>query len=802
MLFASVGGISYEVVLMRLFAVESSSSFGYMFISIAMLAVGMSGTLLAVFREAAIRRRDALLASTSLAAAVLVVVATFGTHLVPFVPLKILEDPGQFLYVGYYYGLFFLPFFAGSSFIALLLTSYAEDVGRLYLFDLVGAAFGGLATVLAMFVVLPEHLPALASAAYGLAHLCVIGRTRWGRRLVPLTVAILAGCAACVFAFADRHVSEFKGISYALATTDVSGARVVTESPGPLGLLQVVESSVERSAPGLSSNTPEELSPPVEMGLYSDGYKLGPLSRDPGPEKAAYLDWMVTAAPFVTRPASSVAVLGVGGGGALREALHHGARHVLGVELNPAVLGLLHDFSAYNGGLLSRDGVTSVVADGRAWAETADERFDLVELNVLDVSGLSFSWSSGASEDYLHTVEAFRAYLRVLVPGGMVAVPVRLNDPARGDLKALTTAIAALDGVAATPRDSVVFVRETFFGVVLMKPDGFTPDELGRLRAFCEEKGFDLSWAPGLKREETNRFTEIQDEAYWRLAEASFASADGLEHFVAEYPFDIAPTHDDRPYFGSLYKDAVLDYYRANAVDPERWWRDIPGDLWSYPMLLAILAQAVVFGALILLLPLALARKTLGRARGKGAVIGYFACLGVGYMLAEMVFIQRLTLVLANPLSSAAVVLSGMLALSGIGAGLSERFARRPGRILWIAVAVVSLNVLLLAMLPLSWMRPLIALPIAGRVVASLVLIGPASLCLGFFFPLGIGVVARREPALVGWAFGINGALSVPAVVGASLATLQYGFTVVLAAVCVLYVAARLFYSRLGTGGE
>jgi len=39
-------------------------------------------------------------------------------------------------------------------------------------------------------------------------------------------------------------------------------------------------------------------------------------------------------------------------------------------------------------------------------------------------------------------------------------------------------------------------------------------------------------------------------------------------------------------------------------------------------------------------------------------------------------------------------------------------------------------------------------------------------------------------------------------VVGASLATLQYGFTVVLAAVCVLYVAARLFYSRLGTGGE
>ena len=82
---------------------------------------------------------------------------------------------------------------------------------------------------------------------------------------------------------------------------------------------------------------------------------------------------------------------------------------------------------------------------------------------------------------------------------------------------------------------------------------------------------------------------------------------------------------------------------------------------------------------------------------------------------------------------------------------------------------IATANVVVLAILPLSWMRPLIALPFAGRVIAAVILIGPASFCLGFFFPLGIRAVARREPALVAWAFGINGATSVPAVVAASL---------------------------------
>lgn len=804
MMAASVGGISYEVILMRLFSVESSSSFGYMFISIAMLAVGMSGTLVTVFRDAALRHRNLLLGATSMAAVLLVALSTFGTHLVPFVPLKILEDPKQFLYVAYFYGLFFLPFFASSSFIALALSTWADDVDRLYFFDLIGAAVGGLAAVLGSYVLAPEHLPALAAAMFGLVHVLVIAPHPRGRKAALVTVPIVLAAVASIPLCNVRQVSEFKGISYALATAEVSGAHVVARRTGPLGLLEVVESTVERSAPGLSSNTPEDVVPPVEHGLYCDGSKLGPLSRDPGAAGSACLDWLVSATPYAVRPAKSVALLGVGGGGAIREALHHGAERVTGVELNPQVLDLLGDeFASYAGGLLARPGVSTVVADGRAWAETTDDRYDLVVLNLLDVSGLSFSWSTGASEDYLHTVEAFLAYARVLAPGGLVAVPVRLNEPARGDLKALATAIRAAQASATVaPEHAVAFLRETFFGIVLLKPDGFSTDETARLKGFAEDKGFDLSWADGLAEADVNRFTELPDEAYWRMARAAFSSPSGLDDFVASYPFDVAPTYDDRPYFGSYFRPEVLDYYRANAQEPDRWWREIPVDLWSYPMLVVILVQSIVFGALIVLFPLLVARRSLGRARGKGLVIVYFACLGAGYMFAEMVFIQKLTLVLANPISSAAVVLSGMLTLSGIGAFVSGRAKARRSRTLLIAFAVVAANCLILAVLPLAWIRPLVLLPMVARVPAALALIAPASFFLGFFFPLGIDAIHRREPGLVGWAFGINGAVSVPAISGAGLATLHFGFTPVLVAVCFLYLAAWLVSRHLGNGGE
>jgi hypothetical protein len=337
--------------------------------------------------------------------------------------------------------------------------------------------------------------------------------------------------------------------------------------------------------------------------------------------------------------------------------------------------------------------------------------------------------------------------------------------------------------------------------VVLMKPSGFKADDVARLREFTREKGFDLSWVPGLKAEETNQYTEIPDEAYWRLASAAFGP-DGMDGFLADYPFDVTPTRDDRPYFGSFYKSAVLDYYRANAQDPEHWWREIPVDLWSYPMLVAIIAQAMLFGGLIVLLPLLFARRSLGKAPGKRWVILYFASLGAGYMFAEMVFIQKLTLILANPLSSAAVVLSGMLTLSGIGAAVSGRFKAAPRRALTIAFVVVAVNMILLALLPLSWERPMTGLPIWARVPVALALITPASFFLGFFFPLGIDAVYRRGPALVGWAFGINGALSVPAVVGANLATLHWGFSSVLVAVCVIYLGAVAVFRKLSTGGS
>ena len=57
-------------------------------------------------------------------------------------------------------------------------------------------------------------------------------------------------------------------------------------------------------------------------------------------------------------------------------------------------------------------------------------------------------------------------------------------------------------------------------------------------------------------------------------------------------------------------------------------------------------------------------------------------------------------------------------------------------------------------------------------------------------FPPGIGWLERRSPELIPWAWGVNGAASVVASVGAALLALSFGFSWVLIAGALCYAGA------------
>jgi hypothetical protein len=109
-------------------------------------------------------------------------------------------------------------------------------------------------------------------------------------------------------------------------------------------------------------------------------------------------------------------VLGAGTGNDVGLLLEMGARYVDAVEIDPAILALGRagrDPSPYDD-----PRVHAVVDDARAFLRRTDRRYDVIVLGTLDSQTLLSGMSSLRLDNYVYTVEAFRAARVHLKPGG------------------------------------------------------------------------------------------------------------------------------------------------------------------------------------------------------------------------------------------------------------------------------------------------------------------------------------------------------------------------------------------------
>jgi len=267
----------------------------------------------------------------------------------------------------------------------------------------------------------------------------------------------------------------------------------------------------------------------------------------------------------------------------------------------------------------------------------------------------------------------------------------------------------------------------------------------------------------------------------------------GRASFMARYKFRLEPATDDRPYF--------LHFFRWGAL-PEILALRGQGGLalgeWGYLLLVATLLQAILASALLILLPLWALRGAPAPARARLPVAIYFAALGLGFLFIEMAFFQRFILFLGDPLYSASVVLASFLVFAGLGSASSERLARAGGAARAVRNAggmIVFLAAVYLLFLP-SLLHTFIAASEGARITLSIVLIGPLAFFMGMPFPLGLARVSDVAPALVPWAWAINGCASVVGAVLATLVAMEAGFTGVLALALLLYPFAMLVFGR------
>jgi spermidine synthase len=815
--FCAMSIIALQVVWMRMFAIESFSSFGFMILSIGLLGFGVGGALVSLFAPVFKRNKASTLYWFSVAYPVAVALAFLVSKYLPFVPQTVLQDKMQWVYIFIFYVVLCLPFLVGSCIIGTILSTAGDRVGKLYFADLVGSGLGGLVVLGAFWWVHPDHLPLVTLVLFlpGLLAAVRMASGRWASwRMLPVLLVLL-GSGGILWGLCGVQFSEYKGISYTLAASSVNHSRVVEERFGPLGYVQVVESTTERSAPGLS--TLAEHLPPVQMGLYIDGSPVATIARPMDPEESRFLDWMLSSVSYHLTENPRVLVVGLGGGMGVVQALHFNPRGVTVVEVDGSLVDLLQEsLRAETGGLLDRSDVQIAVTDGRHLAAQRTGEFDVIQLSFMDASGLSFGGGKSVSENYLFTVESLKAFLTALAPGGILAISSSVEEPPRSSLRVLPGVLAAFREVwpEGSMADSVVYLRSEFHGLLLVSSSPFTEEQIATVLEEAWRLGATASYYPGKTaairseqaQEEDSYWAGLQERTGVDLSESvaaedrrdpffdllsAYVEGDAaVRSYLAEYPFNIGPTRDDRPFFSALLKPGTLEFIRRGAYNPERWTREIPPDLWAQPMVLITLAQAILFAGLILLMPMLGARRRIQHP-GMWRTFVYFACLAVGFMFVEMVLIQKFTLFVAAPSYAAGVVLSGMLVFSGIGASLTSRFTNSLRRGLTIAVSAIVLLSIVYALGLTPLLVSMMGLPEWARVVLSVVVVSPIALFLGMPFPLAMMGLSRRHgdvPAAWGWA--VNGALSVVGVVVAQLLAVEFGFTVVLVSTAVIYGTA------------
>ncbi|MFQ5793698.1 MAG: SAM-dependent methyltransferase [Candidatus Bipolaricaulia bacterium] len=783
--FSAIGLISaailgYEIALMRILSITQWFHFAYLIISVALLGFGASGTFLTLFRRWL--RFHTAFAPLALLFSLSVVASFLIGQRIPFNPFLIVWEARQFLHLFTYYLLTFVPFFLGATCIGLAFMAYGREIGRVYAFNLLGSGLGALGIVGLINWLHPAFLPIAVSAIGLVATLLAMS---YARRRALLALGGLGGLVLLVYLGGFRGpqlaISEFKGLS---KTLHLPETEIIAERYSPLGLIDVVRSPAIRRAPGLSLTFQESV--PSQLGLFIDGSSIGAISDASQIAELTYLDALSSALPYHLLHTPEVLLLGMGGGEGVLQALYHGARSVTAVEVNPQVIEFVGRFSD----LTARDEVAIVAAEARGFIEADDHRYDLIQMLPAGGLGGAAAGVFSLSEDYLMTVEAFQEMIAHLKPGGMVAITHWIRNPPRDSLKLFAMAREALvaEGIEE-PAAHLAAIRSWATSTLLIKRDPFIPTQIETIRQFNRERLFDPIHHPGLKLEEVNRFNMIDGSLFYRGAQQILS--EDRDRFFRDYIFQIEPATDDRPYFHHSFKWRALPYLWRNLG---RTW--VPFVEWGYVVLIATLAQALLASIVLIVVPLFVLPAT---PVPKGRVLVYFLGLGVGFMFIEIATIQRFIRFLADPIYAISVVLTAILIFSGLG----SLFARRlqPSRGIRIAVVgIIVIGALHLLLLPPIFDLT-VAYPAPAKIALSVALLAPLAFFMGMPFPSGLQAISDRSSALVPWAWGINGCVSVVSTVVAAMAAISIGLSGVVGFAILAYgIAGGVGWKGLGVG--
>ena len=760
---SSFAALLLELGLTRLFSVVLFYHFAFLAISVALLGLGAGGVFAYLGRRWLAKFETRHLASwlCGLNALIVPIVLEVVLH----VPVSLEITKLNFLRLTAIYLSAALPFFFTGLEFSVVFARESAHIPRLYGADLCGGAVACMAIV-----------PLL---------------NKLGGPNTILFAAVMAAVAAVIWS--TRRLTKNVGIVVAVVLLALIGANHsgrwidIIYAKGVLRDRSWVEfarwnaiSRVEVDSQGGGKA--------IVIDADASTYIM-----NADPKKWSGTEWerdLMSAPPAlanVLRPHGEYAIIGPGGGVDVLRAVANGSPSVTGIEINPIIATTIMRgrYADYAYHLYERPEVHIHVTDGRSYLRGTNERFDVVQMTLVDTWASTAAGAFALSENNLYTVNAFREYFDHLRPDGMIAITRWEFRHPREALRVVSVAMEALHqlGVKDTAKHFMVISDGPLNGdgipvAVLAKKSPFTSEEEAAVRKHLADypdlASLYLPSEPG-----NNPFSALiaRNDPY---------------AFAHEYAYNVVPVNDNAPFFFFTLKLGQILHHAGEEQ----------GIDWKVNLGVAVLGMVLIISVVAVLVFLIVPLTLRASARQQRPVrLLYFVAIGLGYILVEIAFIQRFVLFLGHPTYALTVVVFLLLLSSGAGSLLSRRWLREAVRG-WLPLALIIAALLLYVFILPGVLSALVGISFVAKLLVSGALLIPLGFAMGMPFPTGLRAlagIAEAESAVaqnsasgnaVEWAWALNAAASVLGSVLAMVIAIQFGLNVTLACGALAYLLA------------
>ena len=652
--------LAYQILLTRIFSVTIWYHFAFLAISIAML--GMTVGAIAVyllpstFSDARVHRQ---LANCALTFAHTIILSIL-LHLA--FPVRTDGSLGSVLSLVATCTMIAIPFTASGICVALVLTKFPRQVSTLYATDLAGAAVGCVSLIVLLWATDgPTAVFAIALLA-NIAALCfaIDARSKGFTRFATAT-AVAIGLFVVGHTVLVHQQKAWVRVNWAITPEGPKQvARPLFEKWNTHSRVRVFGDSRKPGevfgwsmSPTLSKEwTARQLIVDIDSGALTVMTAFQGSTRP-----LNYLRYDLTNLAHYLRKDADVLVIGAGGGRDVLSALVFNQASVLGLEINSNILGIVNgEFGDFTGHLDRHPKVRFVNDEARSYVARSEDAFDIIQISLIDSWAATAAGAFVLTEHALYTVEAWKIFLDHLKPGGILTV-TRYYFPANpGAAYRLTSlAVAALEELGAeNPERHIAMVRlappadaaHPAMVTTLVSRDPFTERDLATLTSVTDRLEFLPVLNPNYAANETFR----------RISEGG-----DLSELYAEFPLDITPSTDDRPFFFHMlrFRD-ILDQERLKDQGSANF------NIRAVFVLGVLLATVAILTVIFVVVPLLLRRRLTDVAELSPWFL-HFAGIGAGFMMIEISQMERLIVFLGHPIYALSVVLFTLLLASGLG---------------------------------------------------------------------------------------------------------------------------------------